>query len=205
MALVYTTLATDTFQRPDGPLGANWTLVPTGDPLEIVNHACCAPGGDFGWEFYTGVSFPADQWAQVTIGNFVGGNSEIFMSMRSSADGDIYYGLDFQLAEVGGITFFSSSESTDVSFPGDPTPGDVWRMGIVGTTWYVFKNGVQVGTGTDNTIASGGINVFIQPDTNTTDATITNFQAGSITQSGSSINSTWNCANINQSMRGLRK
>jgi hypothetical protein len=189
MAFVYTQLAEDLFQRPDeNPLDpTQWTPDTVGgDPLAIVSHLCTCPvDGDFGDEQYTGVVFPDNQYAEITLGS------------AGPFEADTGYLLflqsDLELGNSASLALDSDGTNTvlivnDVN--GDivinttvPTPqiGDVLRGELFGLNLTVKYNGAVVGTATLPSLnpTRSGITIFVYSDLG-----VSAFRAGSITQTG---------------------
>jgi hypothetical protein len=103
MPLVYTTLATDTFQRAnENPVNPTvWSDGVLGDlpPCQIVsNELECNTGctGEESIAIYTGISWPTNQWAQLQVDNLVGGeqpddsggNAAIILELLRARTGD---------------------------------------------------------------------------------------------------------------------
>jgi hypothetical protein len=139
-----TTLATDNFNRANaGNLGANWTDIDAG--LEIISNEAQKSSGTEGSSRYTAVSFPDDQWAQVTVGSAVDSESDegVGPVVRGQAGGD-WITLQSNAVESrvykrigGGYTQLGSDGPSVAS-------GDVLYLEIQGTTIIAKKNGSSI-------------------------------------------------------------
>lgn len=190
MSLIYTQLAQDTFQRPnENPLNpVNWTAIPATVALQIVSHEC--EGTDLsntGAANYTGISWPNDQYIDITVQTVSGGSAAGGL-VRSSADQT--HGYELVLADIGGgvvtVEVVEISTSTVLfTFDTPFVPGVVFRLSAVGHLISLFQNGVSVGSATDSTNTSGFAGLQESPVTAFSDVQISNFAGGSVTSSGS--------------------
>lgn len=196
MAFVYTQLAEDLFQRPDeNPLDpANWTQADSPDEtLAVVGDLCVQGSGDpssAGNEFYTGVSFPNNQYAEFTIGadwdntNIGGEGAAIYLQTHtdeSSSAAVLLVSIDADT-----IGFIVLDVNNDPIFEAGPLPnptiGDVYRLEIFGLNIIGKINGTIIGTGSVTTLNTSPLNI-IGLAIGTTNA-VSAFRAGSITQTG---------------------
>lgn len=176
-----TTLATDTFNRADGAIGANWTGLDVGITFNVTSNEAKPSGtADLATTRYTGVAFPNDQWAQVSIGTIVEATSDNGAGpiVRGQAGGNIYF-LQGNAVETrvykrvsGGYTKLGSDGPSIAT-------GDVLKLQAVGTTITATKNGVSICGSpiTDSDIASG--NAGMWDAASTAQATLDSFSAGS--------------------------
>ena len=188
MGFVFTQTASDNFQRAnEEPLNpANWTINSvSGGDLAIVSHLCVAEVAlTTGTEYYTGVSFPENQYAKCTIDQFQSGNSVIELWILAALDES--KGYELVLTANGDGT--SSLEL--VSTPGGHTAtgapfivamGDTMAIGFIGSTVYAFYNGVQVlSLAADGSSTSGDPGLTIVFSSTQSDTSISLFSAGSI-------------------------
>lgn len=182
--------ASDTFSRPnENPLNAAaWSLDPDGDPgLQIVSNTCRATGiANGGIEIYTGITWQADQWAQITLAHSTSG-SELDILLRALDDSSEYY--DFGFADNGNGTL---DIFIIVVAPALPEPvllvqnsnlpfsiGDVFRARVVGTELSFYQNGNRILVGYDSNItAANNVWLFLGPAVTTADLQVTNFIGG---------------------------
>lgn len=199
MALIYTTLASDTFHRANANPIADppWAAAPTdGIPAnQILNNELCPTTGE-SISIYDAIAWPADQWAQFQIDacafhTEVGQDfaSGLLVMRRLNAangyaleiDGPLgpACNVDFFVETTGGATaFFTGTHAVNV--------GSVIRMECFGTTISAYIDGVLLMSVTDSQLSAGG-NVAIDTfetvsDPAPTNIQISNFLGGSITQ-----------------------
>ncbi len=156
------TLASDNFNRANGGLGANYTIVPGKAALTIVSNAVeltstAADGGDI----YTGISWPNDQWSQVTLNVMNYADNAIDVVVRCSNSVATWY-----VAYIGGPFGSSATYAIARVVTGTRTfiqtitthtfsANDVIRLAVQSTTLTLYQNGAQIWTGTDANISSG--------------------------------------------------
>jgi hypothetical protein len=195
LALVFTQLAADNFQRaPEDPLDNGvWTTLED-SPCQITSPGIVqsdnnASGG--GLVQYTGITWPTtNQWAEVSIGNFNVDNGLSFLSLGIlstvfSGGG----GLRLEVTSGGGFM-----TAVILDHPGDTftvlarfppgKSGDTYRLASLGNTWFLLHNGVQIGSGETTMPTGGGVVVQLSPyilgGEPASDVQITNFVGGSV-------------------------
>lgn len=152
-------LASDNFNRANGPLGANWTDGLLTSSFSITGNAVVCSMPNNAVAFYNAVVWPADQYSECAISGLSGTSTDgPGLVVRCDAAGNNFYWAvinadgDVTIAERvggGGISNIASRTSTWVA-------GDVLRLEIQGTTIKVYQNGVQLGANiTDASIATG--------------------------------------------------
>lgn len=154
-----TTLATDDFNRANGTLGANWTTVTGFNAFQIASNVVTqvTEPGDTGAR-YNAVTFPNDQWSQVTVDVSI--NSNGGPAVRMATDGSANYyvfvvaGGEYRIYSISG-----GSGSLISNAAGSFSNGDVAYLEIQGTTLIAKKNGVQVLTITDATHSAGAAGI----------------------------------------------
>lgn len=174
-------LATDNFTRADSTgLGANWTVVTSEGSFDIhLNKALCHDKTVDSCEFYNGVVWPNDQYAEITVAGIQSPGqlgAGLGCLVRASASAQTYYrafatgsGGQFQLKKrIAGVG------TTLATAAGSVVLGDVIRLEAIGTTLNVYKNGVLViGPVTDASIASGNAGIhYSSADTNPDDISL---------------------------------
>ena len=194
---MFVQLALDTFQRADeNPLDpARWSSF---DPslgsldLQIVSHQCQGngtPNVDESAELYTGISWPADQWAEITIGN----SAECQLMLRTDPlfttgyvcllEGPPFPAApthEIHIEDVIGGSFIYDSDNTIRNV------GDIFRIAAQGTHIYLWQNGVLIAAVESATTASGSSGLLLANYSANTDSYITNYQGGSISSSSGS-------------------
>jgi hypothetical protein len=167
------TVATDNFTRANGGLGSNWSTPTGGTGLQIASNLCepSATSTHCG-QYYSGATFNADQYSEITISNLTDANGFAYPIVRvqpgavswyeapiqgpsdgSTAGSTMIYkmvnGTETALGPLGGVTF-------------TPSVGDVFRLQVTtGSDGFpllqVFQNGFLIATAQDygNTFTSG--------------------------------------------------
>jgi hypothetical protein len=160
-----TQLASDNFHRADAnPISGNWSpFVATPGLVFCIVSNQAEPAADsalsIGGNFYNGISWPNDQYSEVTVGTSASGAaSDAFLVLvRTSATGNCY-ALVF--ACEGATTcviqkYIAGAVTNLATFSFTATTGDVVRLSVQGSNLVVYKNGAQIGTATDSSITSG--------------------------------------------------
>lgn len=152
------TSASDTFQRADGGLGANWTNWSWAGAAapQIASLAATGNGGGTSGAYWAASSFTPNQVAQVTVGTVPPGGSWTGVTVRQSGTGTGYLGLwfagQFYLFNENGT---ASPPQIGAAVAGTLSTGDTIGISAVGTTITVLHNGTAVITATDSTYAAG--------------------------------------------------
>ena len=234
MSLIYTPIATDTFQRAnENPLNpANWFTIgglPTTDQLAIVSDLCVSTvtqQGD-GTATYIGAVTPNDQYCSIQLVNLTfSGTVSLYLRGASASLGSAY------VMEISG-PFNNASPDTGAILTVhqlDPAGGsiihtwvdehpiliqqnDVMRFGIQGQSagnWFLSQNGIQISTGRLNdspSVTPSGVTglQLSDPDLVQSDAGVKNFVMGSVSgTAGGGGSSAWLAVDMNNSLRGLR-
>lgn len=153
-------LASDDFNRVDSAtLGANWT--PVVGTAGIVSNECGPKtfGGTDSIQRYSAISWPNNQYSQITIRNNVAASGAPGPGVRLSDvafTGYVIY-CNNDIAELA--RWIAGAFASIGSFT-SPVAGDVVKLETSGTTLRVFVNGAVVLNVTDANIAGGwaGIN-----------------------------------------------
>jgi hypothetical protein len=183
--------ASDNFTRPnENPLASPpWNASFQTHALQIVSDLCeeTTTSGTSG-ESYTGIALPADQYASATIGSITTVHTvflSLFVRVTGNSSSGNYYELSISKSGAGnnfGLYNVVGGTPTQILSTLNPSvsAGDVWTLAVVGTTLFVIQNGIQLGSVTDATIASGPAAALrIQAGFNLTDVQISNFAVGS--------------------------
>lgn len=168
-----TQIASDNFNRADGPIGANWTTYAAAG-LQIASNLVEATTTGRNGAFWNANAFNADQYSEITIAGTAGA---IAPTVRCSTAGgengyEAYFSgtfgsagtMFFQRSVAGAVTNVSNVAATI-------SVGDVVRIQAVGTTITIYKNGVIILTAQDTNLTSGSPGIFTQSNP------ITNAQA----------------------------
>lgn len=152
------TTASDNFNRANGGLGSNWT---TGiGTLAISSNAVVGTSVTTSISFWATATntFGNDQESQVVVGNI--STNIRYSAVAVRASGTRCYEAYTDGASGAGHTAIAridaGVETEILAVATTFTAGDVLKLGIVGTTLQMYKNGTAVGgTVTDATYASG--------------------------------------------------
>lgn len=142
---------TDDFERAS--LGANWTQR-AGTPQ--IYGSSDLGGGSVGDNVarWAGTAIGNDQSSQITIATFADGDAGVAVRINASGSLTQYVlssdGSGFELGKL-----VAGSYTTLASAGTPPSAGDTIKITASGTTIKAFKNGVEVASVTDSSIASG--------------------------------------------------
>jgi hypothetical protein len=152
------TVRTDSFSRPNGSLGANWTPWSWSGSaaLSITSDAAAATNSISSGAYWSADSFGATQFSFSCVTVLPSSGQWAGVTVRQSGIGDNGY-----LAIWFGGTFYIFIENGSPSPPiltsgsGSLNAGDTMCLAASGTTITLYHNGVQVLRGTDSTWSSG--------------------------------------------------
>jgi chitodextrinase len=159
---------TDDFNRPDGPLGANWTKPPASENnLVIVNDQVGVDvENSHNYAFWSADSFSEDQFSQCELVNLGSWNGVI---VRAKASTDEFY-LGFYNNGNGHCDIYARTSfgyTLLISDAAAVSPGDIIRLEASGpgpVFLTLLINGIPVGTYTDSayniTGGSPGIGIY---------------------------------------------
>src|SRR5256885_2160695 len=155
-------LASDAFNRPnENPIAGNWSSVAAAN-LQLLNNAVRAASSSLGTNgvaFYNALTWPADQWSEVTIatlpteiGGGMGDNGPV---VRIAANAATYY-LAAAFAN-GSLELYRAIDNnfSQLLVAGTVATGDRLRLEVEGTTLRVYRNGVLLGRVPDAQMATG--------------------------------------------------
>jgi hypothetical protein len=155
-------LASDDFNRTDAAtLGAGWSETSVG---VVSNHAKANDTGSDAYGYYSGATWPNDQYAEATLGTTTasGVGTGYGVACRATSNTNLYRLIGnasgWELLRFNTATPTSLASSSATTF----TAGDVIRLEVrtngANCDWTVKKNGSTVtsGTGSDTSpLASG--------------------------------------------------
>lgn len=178
------TLASDSFNRADGGLGTNWTLLNAAGftAAQISSQkvtGSVAGNNDDSW--YNAITWPNDQWGQVTINTCLA-SSFVGVSLRQTAGGNVYRFYWNGTAGNPGTwniqkkvaTTFTTLSSGSLTL----NVGDTLLAAVVGVNLYFYWNGLLIGTASDAAISSGNAGLLAIPVTSTANTAISNWSGG---------------------------
>jgi hypothetical protein len=181
------TLFTDNFTRTnENPLSDSGAWVPFQEvgsniaQLQVVSNSCESTTVSVrNANVVTGISFPSNQWAELTASSITGGPTLACRLRATSGNPGTAYDGNFSVSNFiiqreSGTTF-----TTLVTQAGTFTTGDVLRFEAIGTQLTLYKNNVSVATVSDATLSSGTAGIKINPGTPITTAVFSLFTAGS--------------------------
>jgi hypothetical protein len=180
-------IASDDFNRTDATsLGTGWTDI----GIDIVsNHAKAGDTGSDTYEYYSGETWPDDQYSEATLGTTTasGVGTAYGVCCRATTNFNMYRLIGnasgWELGKFVNFSFSSLASSSGTTF----TAGDVIRLEVVtngaNCDWTVKKNGSTVtsGTGSDTSSphASGAAGLAYS-STDATSAGVNAWAGGSI-------------------------
>lgn len=150
-------VASDNFDRADNSsvgmnLGSNWTSSVPQDDLGIISNAAyqTADAGDNA-AFYSASSFANDQYSTVTLSDATGASGVI---VRANA-------TDYVLGQFSTpnykIYWYNGGAYTQIATgAGSIANGDILELRAVSQTFYLYKNGTLVISGSSSTAPSSG-------------------------------------------------
>lgn len=151
-------LASDTFNRPNGSLGPNWTDAP-GGTFGIASNAATALSVVTGLHCtaYNAVSPPANQWAQVKILSLTATYNGPAVRVASGAQTGYMLGID-----ITGVVYLvkelaGTQSNLATSAAATVAANDILKLQVVGTSLTAYVNDVLVPdlSFTDSDIATG--------------------------------------------------
>jgi hypothetical protein len=155
-------LATDNFNRADSTdLGTTWDVVPGTSNCQIVSNAVRASATNVDCdESYNGVTWPDDQYSQVTLAAVNSGGSA-GPGVRASTTASTFYTVEATTNSIALWKAVNGSWTQIGSFSGTVSAGDIIRLEAQGTTLRVRQNGTQRISVTDSSISSGRAEIHI--------------------------------------------
>lgn len=156
-------LATDSFAGGNAsPPNGNWTNSSGyGGLRTISNELACVSSGDSS-AFYTGVSFPNDQYSQLKVVATSTSNDGGPAVRGNPANGDCAFLTNFDNASLYMVSLIGGSfnlEGSSVS--GNYATNDVYRVEAEGTTYRVKLGGSTIMTQSFAGLTSGSAGAFI--------------------------------------------
>ena len=184
----------DDFQRgsyPENPLsgGGKWTTQASALKVLVAGRCEPATAGTGCNAAATGVSFNNNQWCEFVIGK---DNVTVVSHQLWARASAAFVTNSIQMGGQGNAFpklwhFISGTPTSTVTCAaaGDQTGKfaalDVWRVTVEnGSVWRIYQNGIQVGTVTDSTFASGNVGMGINATTTIDNGRITFFAAGNL-------------------------
>jgi hypothetical protein len=180
-------LAFDNFQRSDeNPLsgGGNWTTVTGLQSPQVVGGFCEASSASQCGCFYSGITWPADQYSEAVIAAF---GFALGALVRCASGVKTYYRGIFN-GETGATSLQMLNNGFQTIFGFGPTlsgsVGDQVKLQAQGTTISLFYNGVLQLSVTDSTIASGSAGLNVLQRSTPSDTQISEWDGGDFAAGG---------------------
>lgn len=171
----------DNFHRADAsPLSGSWATIGTTDWQIVGNVAEQANlAGLISGEKNTAMTWPDDQYSEITVGTLTGGAVFVGAGVRMNPTGNFYGFVGIAGTNTAYIQRYSGGGGTTLtSTTVTINPGDVMRLEIRGTTLTAYLNGTVVMTTTDATYATGNPGIAGFNNTAVADGTITLWAGG---------------------------
>ena len=184
-------VATDAFTSGIGGLSANWTTPTGASNIQIVagNKAEPTSTAVVCAAAYTGASFSADQYSEITIAALTDANSLEYPLVRCQTGAQTWYRVNYQ-GPAGSLVPSDISIGKVVNGAATnlgpfqaitPVLGDVIRLSVVGNVLSVFQNGTlvqQVVDQTNSPIATGNPGMLVFNSTTITNSQISLWAGG---------------------------
>jgi hypothetical protein len=166
----------DNFNRADGALGSNWTILVGTNPYSIISNVAATNGASAENCTIYNAFTPADnQWAEVTITQ-TGADAYVGPAVRGSGTSwYVFYG------DTGNRALYRIVSGTPTSLASSATGfavNDVIRLEVEGTTLRAYVNGVLWTSVTDSSLASG--NTGMATWSTSTSGRVDNFTADNV-------------------------
>jgi subtilisin family serine protease len=170
---------TDTFDRADGPIGANWLALPNqfgvASGHAIVGQRARAVGGPGGFAFsaWNGGTIGADHFSEI---RFTTTAAYIGSIVRGSAAGAYFwvnFGNDLRIYRLAGGAFTELRNGIPV-----PALNALVRLTIQGSTLTLSVNGAAVASVQDSVLITGGPGILAYSDGSPNAATLDDWSGG---------------------------
>jgi hypothetical protein len=179
--------ATDSFDRANGALGANWSLgwATIAGFTVVSNTAQLASVNDEGVNYWSADTFGDNQYAQCVISTIGGAYVGAGPAVRYSASGGYHAAYDQDTGAIR-ISRRSGGSNTNIASTSfSVSAGDTLRLEISGSNLTLYVNGTSRLTTSDSTHASGAGGIYGWHASPT--IAVNNFEAGNLTAAAASI------------------
>ena len=180
------TLASDNFTRANGGLGANWTTT-TGlnAPAIVSNQAQASVTSAASAASYTGRTWNANHWAQITMVSVANSNCYQGIFLRGQTGANTNYRV-YVVGPPGATAVVNISKSVAGAFTAlnnltfTLAANDVLLASVIGTTISAYQNGAFLLSFSDSSIsaAGDGPGFVIGADTSLTSSIGANWSGG---------------------------
>lgn len=153
------TVFSDYFNRADGGLGANWTVLDAG--FSISSNQVVS--GDSGCSaYYNGTALNADCWAQERFTTIPTGTDQIGVGARLDTTSFNGYYVEYMNGTGTRIRRIDAGVATTLATLGSsPSSGQIVRIEIRGSTISVYYDDVFIGSTTDSNYGSANRSVML--------------------------------------------
>jgi hypothetical protein len=153
------TTASDDFNRAnETPIAAPWAAI-VGGGANLTSNALASTAGTEKLSYYNSGTWGNNQEAEGVVGNLSESNNYAELLVRSGASGNGYSVYTDGVSGAGHTEIARYDGGTPTVLQSIATTfanGDTLKIGVVGTTITMYKNGAaQTPTATDATYASG--------------------------------------------------
>jgi hypothetical protein len=157
--------ASDTFDRANGALGANWTTTPgLAAPQISGNTVRAGTANSVNSAYWSATTFGSDQFSSGTMPASSGASYGPGLAVRLSGTKGyfLWYGNSAGTVSLWRMDSASSWTQLKTSAALSVTPAtDVWKIQVTGSTVSGYQNGNLVVTTTDTKITSGSPGVWL--------------------------------------------
>ena len=187
----FTQLAIDAFTTygPTYPAlltsNSNWSVFSTDSSLEVTASGVVGPSvGSLGGcgNTYTGVSWPANQYSQITIGK-LSTATYYDCHIRASASANTRAVVEINSSSTTQYLYVvvNGTAVETYTFTATLAASDVWTLWAIGSTYTISQNGIVRLTQVDTNISSGSAGFGMEAvAAGATDGTITLWSGGSV-------------------------
>jgi hypothetical protein len=171
--------SSDNFDRPDGPIGTNWSALPnhlgvaSGHAIAGQRARAVAGPGGFALSVWTGGSIGPDHFSEI---RFTSTGAYIGSIVRASAAGAYFwvnFGNDVRIFRLAGGSYTQLGS-------GMPTPplNSLVRLTIVGPTLTLTANGTVLGSVQDSVLPNGSPGILAYSDGSPNPASLDDWSGG---------------------------
>jgi hypothetical protein len=174
-------LASDNFNRANSSdLGTSWDVIPTLAACQVASNVAALSTTSIDCaESYNGVTWPDDQYSQLTLPT-LGSGSDGGPCARVSISAATFYIADTTSSNMRLMRVISGSWTELTAFGSGATAGDIIRIEVQSTTLKYFQNGTQRLSTTDSNITSGRAGLLLYAVDDPAAITGDNWEGGSL-------------------------
>ena len=155
MAVLYT----DNFNRADANLTTPWVLV-GGSVFEVVSNTVAGQVAAGGGTCYYDAATPDDCYVKATYAGGSTSGGTVGLIARWTSSGEYYYLYIDPAAPVLSLYKYDFGNTLLDTLAEGPVTNDVFEIRVVGTSITVWRNGVEILSGTDATHATGKCGLY---------------------------------------------